>query len=257
VSRPGQAEIVHGDCLAELANMASGSVRLTFADPPYNEGVDYGDGEAADRLPEADYLPWCGRWIEAAARTLSADGSMWVLISEDYVDHFGVLLRQAGLHRRRLITWYETFGVYCPTNFGRCCRFLFYCVKDPRRFVFHPEAVRCQSDRQTKYNDKRADPDGKVMDNVWKIPRVAGTHPERIEGFPTQLPLELLRRVVSCATDPGDLVVDPFSGSAPAGVVCLETGRRFVGIERQEKFVRLSRERLARQTVAECGVGEQ
>jgi site-specific DNA-methyltransferase (adenine-specific) len=254
---PGQAEVIHGDSLVEMAKIAPGSVRLLFADPPYNQGVDYGDREEADRRPDEQYLSWCGQWIAAGVRALAADGSMWVLISEDYVDHFGILIRRAGLFRRCVIPWHEGFGTYRANNFGRCCRFLLYCVKDPRRFVFHPDEVRCPSARQTEYNDRRANPDGKVFDNLGEIDRVCGNHPERIPGFPTQLPRELLRRVVPCATDPGDLVVDPFSGSATTGVVCLETGRRFVGIERQEKFVRLSRERLARQTVAQCGVGEQ
>ncbi len=62
--------------------------------------------------------------------------------------------------------------------------------------------------------------------------------------FPTQLPLALLRPIVACASDPGDLVVDPFSGSGTTGHACIELGRRFKGIELSEKFADLSRKRL-------------
>ena len=59
--------------------------------------------------------------------------------------------------------------------------------------------------------------------------------------FPTQLPIALLRPIVACASRPGDLVVDPFSGSGTTGAACIELGRRFVGLELSENFADLSR----------------
>jgi site-specific DNA-methyltransferase (adenine-specific) len=83
-----------------------------------------------------------------------------------------------------------------------------------------------------------------VPSNVWTISRVGGTFKERLDGFPTQLPLALLRRVVRTASDPGDLMVDLFSGSATTGMVCVELDRRYLGIELSEGFVEASRRRL-------------
>jgi site-specific DNA-methyltransferase (adenine-specific) len=100
------------------------------------------------------------------------------------------------------------------------------------------------SARLAVYNDRRANPRGRVPSNVWRISRVCGTYNERLPGFPTHLPLELLRRVVRTASDPGDLVVDPFSGSATTGVACVESGRRYLGIELREPFAEASRRRL-------------
>ena len=80
---------------------------------------------------------------------------------------------------------------------------------------------------------------------MWSIPRLAGTHGERIKGFPTQLPEKLLQPVIGCAADPGDLVIDPFSGSATTGAVCLNLGRRYVGIELEERFCVLAGARLS------------
>jgi site-specific DNA-methyltransferase (adenine-specific) len=228
----------------ELPKIEPGTVRLVFVDSPYNEGVDYGDGPDADRLPRDRFLSWCREWLDACVRVLTPDGSLWVLISEDYADAFGLMLREVGLHRRRWLIWEETFGVHLEDNFGRCARHLFYCVKDPERFVFHADAVRVPSARQKVYGDKRADQDGRVMPNVLHFSRVMGNHPERLPDIPTQLPLDLLRMVVGCASDPGDLVLDPFSGSATTGAACIELGRRFLGIEDKAEFVRLSQQRL-------------
>jgi site-specific DNA-methyltransferase (adenine-specific) len=109
------------------------------------------------------------------------------------------------------------------------------------------------SARQAKYGDKRAVPTGKNLDDVWTISRVAGTHGQRIEGVPTQLPIELLRRVVGCASESGDLVVDPFNGSGTTGVACVELGRKYFGIDKSDRFASLARARLTQiQTPLEC-----
>jgi DNA modification methylase len=243
---PGvQWEIRQGDCLLEMAKLQSATVRLIFSDSPYNQGIDYGSGSRADRRADGDYLSWCRRWMQACVRLLTDDGSLWVMISDEYADHFGILLREAGLFRRSWIKWYETFGVNCTNNFNRCSRHIFYCVKNPRQFVFNAEAVSRPSDRQAKYGDSRASPHGKLWDNVWCIPRLVENSQERLPDFPTQLPLNLVRPIVLCASDPGDLVLDPFSGSGTTGVAAVTNQRRFLGIERNAQFARASRQRIS------------
>jgi site-specific DNA-methyltransferase (adenine-specific) len=243
---PPPWEIRCGDVLQELAKLASGSVDLVFADPPYNIGVDYGEGARADSLPDEEYLAWCRQWIAEVQRVLSPHGTFWLLIDDKYADYLGVELRQASFHRRAWVKWYETFGVCnsAGTNFSRCSRHLFYSTKHSKKYVFHLEAVTRPSDRQTKHNDKRANPDGKVWDDVWEIPRLVGTAKERLPDFPTQLPLALLTPIVGCCSNPGDLVLDPFNGSGTTGAAALLLKRRYLGIEKQAKFVQLASLRL-------------
>jgi site-specific DNA-methyltransferase (adenine-specific) len=238
-------EIRCRDCMAELDKIEPGSVPLIVADPPYNIGVDYGDGPEADRLRDEEYLDRCLSWLSRCKKLLTPTGSLWVLIGDEYAgDHSVILKRHLGLTIRAWIKWYETFGVNCSNNFNRCSRHLLYCVKHPRHFTFHAEAVRVPSARLAVYDDSRADPDGKIMDDVWLIPRLTGTCAERIPGFPTQLPLDLLRPVIAATSNPGELVLDPFSGSATTGAACIELGRRYLGIEKEQKFADLSIKRL-------------
>jgi DNA modification methylase len=220
---------------------------LAFFDSQYNEGFDFGDGPKADRLPDAVFLGGLRERFEKAAQRLTPDGSLWALMSVKYSADLVLMLRDLGLHQRAVITWHETFGVNCTQNFNRCSRHLLYFVKDPKRFIFHPEAVRRVSAR-LRMGDARADPWGKLWDDVWGVDpiirRLVDNDPKRVAGFPTQLPLDLLRPIVACATNRGGLVIDPMCGSATTGVACLELGNRFIGIERNPEFAALAEQRL-------------
>lgn len=239
------ATITTGDCIEHMARLPPASVNLVIADPPYNIGINYGDGRRADRLPDADYIGWTRRWIEAAARTLADDGAMWVICGQEYAGDHQLAMRAAGLHWRNTVTWRETFGVNCRRKFNRTSRPMFYFTKHRSRFTFNAEAVTTRSRRQ-ELGDPRANPAGKVLDDVWTISRVCGTFRERVDGVPTQLPLALVRLVALGLTHPGDLVLDPFTGSGTTGVVCVETGRRFHGIELREEYAAKARDRISR-----------
>ncbi len=241
--------ILTGDCLEHLAAMPEGSVDLVVADPPYNIGIDYGDGARADRLPAEDYAAWVRRWVAAAARVLAPHGTLWIVCDHEYAAEHQLAIRAAGLHRRNTVIWRETFGVNCRKKFNRTSRPMFYAVKDSRRFTFNVPALTTTSRRQ-ELGDPRANPAGKLLDDVWTIPRVCGTFRERVVGVPTQLPLALVRRVVLGLTNPGDLVVDPFAGSGTTGVVCAESSRRFVGLELREQFAAIARARINSTTAA-------
>lgn len=253
---PGHPEkpkwnIILADCFKELPKIKS--ARLIVADPPYNQGIDYGE-DFDDEIDEDEYLRWSRQWINLCVGALAKDGSLWVIISDEWADHLAIMLTEAGLTRRAWIKWYETFGVNCTNNFNRCSRHIFYYVVDPKRFVFNAESryIRRPSDRQAKYGDGRADPDGKLWDDVWAIPRLVDNAKERIPDFPTQIPLAITRAIVACASEPGDLVVDPFCGSGSTGHAALELHRRFTGIEIGEQFCDLATVRLA--GVTPCAV---
>jgi site-specific DNA-methyltransferase (adenine-specific) len=218
--------------------------RLIFADPPYNIGIQYGAGHDDD-LPRAEYLRWCREWIAMCYDALSDDGSLWLMINDEYAADFVAIARdQVGMHLRSWIKWYETFGVNCANNFNRTSRHILYFVVDTKEFVFNETAALRPSDRQTKYGDTRAQSSGKILDDVWMIPRLTGTASERIPDVPTQLPIELVSRIVEIASEPGDLVVDPFNGSGTTGVATCRAHRKYVGIDISEQYIDIADKRL-------------
>jgi site-specific DNA-methyltransferase (adenine-specific) len=221
-----------------------GPARLIFTDPPYNIGIDYGDGEQADSLSDASYMKWVRNWFALCWDCLTDDGSLWVMIGDEYAAEYAVELKATGYAIRSWIKWYETFGVNCSNKFNRTSRHIFYAVKNPASFVFNAEPVTRPSDRQTKYGDARAAPGGKLWDDVWQIARLTGTCAERIPDFPTQLPLAIVEPIVLCASMPGDLVVDPFNGSGTTGVASVRNGRKYVGIEKSKAFADIAQKRI-------------
>ena len=232
-----------GDCLDILPTLERESVDLVVTDPPYNIGIDYGSGKKADR--RVDYDLWCGRWINWCYRALKPHGSIWVISGQEHGADIDISMRNCDLVVRNRITWHETFGVQCQRKFARTSRPIYYAVKDAKNFTFNREAVTVPSDRQTKYGDRRAAPGGKVIGDVWQINRVCGTFKERVAGVPTQLPSELVARIIGVSSNPGDVVLDPFAGSGTTLAVAKQMGRKATGIELNPEYASIARKRVA------------
>lgn len=235
--------IIHGDCVQELAKLDAGSIDLVFADPPFNIGHEY--DEYQDNIPFARYLLWSCDWISEVVRVLKPNSTFWLAIGDEYAAELKVMIRELGLVCRNWVIWHYTFGVNCQRKFTRSHTHLLYFVKDPKHFTFNADAIRVPSARQLKYNDKRANPKGRIPDDTWQFPRVCGTHKER-EGFHgCQMPESVLGRIILGCSNEGDLVVDPFLGSGTTAAVAMKLHRRFLGIELSEKYVAGACMRLA------------
>lgn len=228
-------ELICADVLDALAEIEPGSVQLVFADPPYNIGVDYGKGRSADDLPEAEYLAWCHDWMKAVPEVLAPGGSLWVLICERWSDDYGKMLSEI-MPRRNRIIWHETFAQYASHNFTSEHRHLFYHVKPGAPHTWNIDTIRIPSARQAKYNDKRANPNGRVPGNVWRFPRVCGTFKARVDWHPAQLPVALLERAILCSSNPGDTVLDLFAGSGSMLKACQLHAREFIGIDNNPDY---------------------
>jgi DNA modification methylase len=237
-------EIVEADALVELEGIDV-RPRLIFTDPRYNLGLDYGQGAKADQTPEKDYLDWCGKWIRLCADALSEDGSMFVMIDLKHQAEIWLRMKAAGLHFRTSILWYEKFGNYNPATFTPRCRMIHYFAKNENRHVWNADTILIPSARELVYNDARRVDSGMVPPNVWDdIPRLNDNDPERMPGFPTQIPKALARRIVLAASDPGDVVLDPFNGTGTTGDAAITEGRLYVGIDIVKRNVEFSQKRL-------------
>jgi len=235
--------LIHGDCLKVLRRVPDESVDLVFADPPFN--IDYKYDEYQDKLTPEEYMNWTVRWIATCTLKLKKTGSMFVAIGDEYAAEMKRAMDMTGLHMRNWIIWHYTFGVYCQTKFGRNHAHILYYCRDPKRRTFNARDVAIPSARQLRYQDKRADPKGRVPGDVWEYARVCGTFKERNkDGHKCQMPEELLERAIKATTQEKEIVLDPFGGTGTTAAVAAKLNRRFITVELSKAYCDGIRRRL-------------
>jgi site-specific DNA-methyltransferase (adenine-specific) len=235
-------KIVRGDCVKLLGNVKEAFANLIFADPPFNIGYEYDKYE--DNIEREDYVHWTQVWMTACKNVLKPDGSFYIAIGDAYAANVKMIGDKLELCMRNWIIWHYTFGQQTKNKFARAHTHILYFVKDEKNFTFNADAARVISDRQKKYQDKRANRAGKMPDDVWdEYPRICGTFKERM-NFPCQMPESLLGRIIRVSSNEGDWVLDPFSGSGTTAVVAAKLNRRYTGIELSGEYVRRSRDRI-------------
>jgi site-specific DNA-methyltransferase (adenine-specific) len=237
-----------GDACKMLNQWPAGCIDLVFADPPFNIGYVYDNYR--DDVPDEQYVAWSKAWIAACQRALKPEGSLYIAIGDDFAADIRIIGRQLGLHLRNWIIWRYTFGQNMKQKFSRSHTHIFYFTKDPQRFTFNDRLLRFPSARHTAYQDLRANPLGRLPDDVWdEFPRVCGTFKERAGFHGCQMPEALLTRIILASSQPGDVVLDPFVGSGTTAVAAKRLGRRYVGIDISPEYVKHTQRRLA--TVAD------
>ncbi len=235
--------IICGDCIELLGTVREPFAELIFADPPFNIGYQY--DKYKDRVKSERYIAWTEDWMGACVDVLTPTGSFYIAIGDEYAAHVRLIGEKLGLTLRNWIIWHYTFGQQTRTKFARAHTHIFYFVKDAADFVFNDFAIRVPSDRELTYNDKRADPRGKMPDDVWnKYSRLCGTFKERQGWHPCQMPELLLARIISVSSNPADLVLDPFIGSGTTAAVAHSLGRRYAGMDISENYVENVKKRL-------------
>ena len=250
--------ILQGDCVAVLNALPANSVDLIFADPPYNlqlqnelhrpnmtrvDGVD----DHWDQFESfAAYDQFTQDWLAACKRVLKATGTIWVIGSYHNIFRVGVILQDLGYWILNDVIWVKTNPM---PNF-RGVRFtnahetmIWASTGQGARYTFNHQAMKGLNDAKQMRSD------------WWLTPLATGAERLKDENgkkaHSTQKPQALLYRVILAASNPGDVVLDPFFGSGTTGVVAKSLHRQWIGIEREAKYVELARERIDRITPEE------
>ena len=218
----------------ELDLSQVGPVNLCIADPPDNVGKGY-DGYN-DRLPEAEYRRLIKEWLRRCCQV--TNGPVFFTFAERWVPDAEDAIREHGLRLIQRCWWYYTFGQAAKVRYSPCVRPVYW-LNDGRIF---PERIRVPSRRQTEYQDRRANPAGKMPDNLWEFSRVCGTFREKRKWHPCQLPEQMIERIILGHSNPGDTVLDPFVGSGTTVYCCDRLGRHVVGIDESQHYLDRIRE---------------
>lgn len=244
-------QVVVGDCVAALDSLPPASVDLIFADPPYNlqlggdlrrpddSLVDAVDDDWDKFASFAEYDAFTRAWLTAARRVLKPDGALWVIGSYHNIFRVGAILQDLGFWMLNDIVWRKANPMpnFRGRRFTNAHETLIWAARSERsKYTFHYEALKGGNDDLQMRSD-------------WYLPLCTGE--ERLKDgngakvHPTQKPEALLARILLSASNPGDVVLDPFFGTGTTGAVAKALGRRYIGIEREEVYAEAARRRIA------------
>ncbi len=243
--RDDSAVLFLADTFAVLEKMEPESVDMVFADPPYflsNDGFSCSAGKAVsvnkgswDKIGSLEEKHAFNRaWIRLCRRVLKPNGTVWISGTLHNIYSVGMALEEEQFKILNNITWQKTNP---PPNLACRC------------FTHSTETIlwaRKNSPGAKHYFDYAAMKErngGKQMKDVWSGPLTRASE-KRFGKHPTQKPEYLLEQILLASTREQDLVLDPFCGSSTTGVACKRLGRHYIGIDNNEEYLALSRERL-------------
>lgn len=236
------------ECLSELGTE---TFDLVWADPPYllsNNGttvqsgkrvsVNKGSWDQSKGTVRKDYQ-FQEEWIYGVKRLLKwPHGTLMITGTQHSINHCGHALQIDGWNIINTIIWYKPNG---SPNIG--CR----CLCASHETILWASLAK-NARHKFNYQDMKngvwhlRDPlkkEGKQMRDVWSIPTVSKKE-KTCGNYPTQKPLELLRRCILMCTSPGDLILDPFCGSSTTGIAAIELGRKYIGVDNNSEALELS-----------------
>lgn len=245
-------KIIVGDCIEIMNRLPEKSVDMIFADPPYNlqlsgelhrpdnSKVDAVDDDWDKFADFASYDRFTREWLSAARRALKDDGTLWVIGSYHNIYRVGAILQDLEFWVLNDIVWRKSNPMpnFRGKRFTNAHETMLWCSKSrsQRRYTFNYDAMKALNDDLQMRSD-------------WLIPICSGNERVRDGGgqkaHATQKPEALLYRVILAASEPGDVVLDPFFGSGTTGAVAKRLGRNYIGIEREERYADVARKRIA------------
>jgi len=226
--------ILQGDCLQILPTLPPAT--CLWADPPDNLGLKY-DG-FRDRI--SNYHGWLLDVVQTALQ--HEPQVFWLSLYHKHLIPVLFSVSDFWGWDIRLFIWRFTFGQHQSNDCGNGYRPILRFSKPG--FKWNTGAIRVPSARQSKYGDNRANPKGRVPDDVWEFPRVCGTFHERRAYIPNQHPIALMKRIVALSCRPGDSVIDLFGGSFSCARACQELGIDCTSIELSETYCEFGRKEL-------------
>jgi len=213
-----------GDCLDVLPQLEAGSVGLVVTDPPYKltsgglSGVCTGgifDPSVYDNKGRLFGVPKFSEWVPAIARAMKPNADFYMMVNDKNMHEALDATEGAGFRLHNIIVWDR--GSKTPNRwYMKTCEFILYLWQGRARTI----------------NDAGSSA-------LWSVPCKRG---HRLH--PTEKPVELMEFPIENSTVRGQGVLDPFMGSGTTGVACVQTGRRFIGIEIEPKYFDIAVRRI-------------
>lgn len=216
---------------------------MVFADPPYflssggntiesGKIVSVNKGAWDKSKSRRQMTNFNRKWLSAVREKMNEDASIWISGTLHNIFNIVQVLDELDFKVLNVITWQKTNP---PPHLA--CRY----------FTHSTEQIIWARKSQKKghyfnYDLMKEINDNKQMKDVWTLPAIAPWE-KKFGKHPTQKPLSVLTRLILASTKPGALILDPFTGSSTTGIAANILGRRFVGVDKINKYLDLGVER--------------
>ena len=223
-------DLVNGDCLELLSTIPDNSIDLIAIDPPYE--IDYAEWDTGMRW---DIL------TEHFHRILKSTGNLVIFQGWSNVSETKAAVSER-FELKNWIAWDRIKGRGAKTNFASTREDILWFIKQPKGYTFNK--VWSNTPKKTKGMGEKNGQKNRALTNVWyDISPIVPWSKERT-GHPTQKPLQLMERIVTIWSNPGDLVLDCFMGSGTTGEAATRLERQFIGIEKEEEYFEKAKARI-------------
>ena len=237
--------LIFDDTFKAMKKIKPGTIDMIFADPPYflsNDGITCSGGKMVSvnkgKWDKADTFKdkhtFNRKWIKLCYELLKPNGTIWISGTYHNIYSVGAALEEEGFKIINNITWRKTNP---PPNLA--CR----CFTHSTETIIWAKKNNKKAKHIFNYANMKAENGGKQMKDVWE-----GTLTSKKEKsfgkHPTQKPLYILERIIKASTNEDAIVLDPFCGSSTTGVACKMLGRKYIGIDNNEEYIKLSKARI-------------
>src|SRR5690554_543373 len=216
-------------------------IGLIFTDPPYflsNDGksirsgkvvsVNKGDWDKKDNYENVDSFTY--NWLKECHRILKYDGTIWVSGTHHNVFDIERNMKKIGFNIINIVIWHKSDPppLIYKNKFRFSYEFIIWAKKGSKHYFNYDEMYGVNNQE---------------MEDVWLMDAVQMS--EKKHGYhPTQKPEKLLERIIKASSKEGDIVLDPFLGSGTTCYVAKRLNRKYLGIEKEERYYNIANKRL-------------
>lgn len=241
-SKDKEFTLLQGDSV-ELLNQFDFKFDMIFADPPYflsNDGISVQSGKMVS-VNKGEWDKSQGfekdnefnfNWLKACQNHLTDNGTIWISGTFHNIFSVAQMLTELGFKILNCITWAKTNP---PPNLS--CRYFTHSTE----FIIWARKSK-KSSHYYNYELMKKINGGTQMKDVWHLPAIARWE-KSCGKHPTQKPLALLTRIILASTKQNAWILDPFTGSSTTGIAANLLNRKFLGIDREEEFLTISKNR--------------
>lgn len=230
-----QIKLLKGDCLEFMKDIPDNSIDLIVTDPPYklvaggvtgklskritgvcldHNSIDTKNGNGNFKINNIKF----SEWLPDCYRVLKDGGHCYIMVNDRNMQQLLNETETSGFKLLNILVWNKNNAM--PNHwYMKNAEFILFLRKGIAKYINNQGSKQCM-----------------YFNNI------------KSKLHPTEKPVELMSNFIENSTKIGDTVLDPFMGSGTTGIACLNTNRRFIGIEKDDKYFEIASNRIKNHT---------